>query len=475
MKNYKMWIGGKWVDAVSGQTYTTLNPATEEAIGTVSLGDNRDVDLAVEAARRAFPVWSKKSIEERSLILNRINALIQKRLQEFMDVDILGHGTPVNMATMLSGVIAHAFEGAAELGKTVLEAGSINPNFRQFGYLQREPIGVCGIIEPWNVPFMIGPRIATALAVGNTCVVKPPSICSLTALKYAEILAEVEGLTPGAVNIITGPGGTVGEAIASHPGVGGVFFTGSNETGKAIMAAASKTVKRVSLELGGKNPFIVLDDADINAAMPKAINGAYFNTGMICGAPGRFYIHEKIYSEFVERFIAESKKVVVGDPADKKTFMGPVVSAEHRDRVENYIRIGIQEGAKLALGGKRPIEPPLNKGYYMVPTVFVDVAQNMRIAREEIFGPVAVFLKFSSDEEVLKMANDSIYGLTSSVWTRNLARGKMFAREIQAGTVSINNHASGSTWGGYKQSGFGKTNGILGQEEFTQVKAINID
>ena len=258
MTSYKMWIDGKWVDAVSGETYVTLNPATEEPIGTVPLGDKRDVDIAVEAARKAFPVWSHKSVEERSMILNKINALIQKRLQEFIDIDILGHGTPVNMATMLSNVIAHTFEGAAELGKIVLSAGEINPTARQFGYLQREPIGVCGIIEPWNVPLMIGPRIATALAAGNTCVLKPPSICSLTALKYAEILAEISELTPGAVNIVTGPGGTVGEAIASHPDVGGVFFTGSNETGKAIMAAASKTVKRISLELGGKNPFIVL-------------------------------------------------------------------------------------------------------------------------------------------------------------------------------------------------------------------------
>jgi betaine-aldehyde dehydrogenase len=475
MKNYKMWIGGKWTEAVSGQTYTTLNPATEEVIGTVPLGDKRDVDLAVEAARKAFPAWSHKSVDERSMILNKINALIQKRLQEFIDIDILGHGTPFQMASMLSNVIAHSFEGAAELGKTVLSTGVINPTARQFGYMVREPIGVCGIIEPWNVPFMIGPRIATALAAGNTCVVKPPSICSLTALKYAEILAEISELPPGAVNIITGPGGTVGEAIASHPDVGGVFFTGSNETGKAIMAAGSKTVKRVSLELGGKNPFIVLEDGDINLAMPKAINGAYFNTGMICGAPGRFLIHEKLYNEFVDRFIEESKKIVVGDPNDKKTFMGPVVSAEHRDRVENYIKIGINEGANLVLGGKRPTEPPLNKGFYMIPTVFKDVTQSMRIAREEIFGPVACILKFASDEEALKMANETIYGLTSSVWTRNLAKGKMFAREIQAGTVSINNHASGATWGGYKQSGFGKTNGVPGQEEFTQIKVINIE
>jgi acyl-CoA reductase-like NAD-dependent aldehyde dehydrogenase len=470
-----MWIDGKWVDAVSGDTYTTLNPATEEPIGTIPMGDKRDVDIAVEAARRAFPVWSHKSVEERSMILNKINALIQKRLQEFIDIDILGHGTPVNMAIMLSGVIANTFAGAAELGKIVLTTGEINPTSRQFGYLQREPIGVCGIIEPWNVPFMIGTRIAAALAVGNTCVVKPPSVCSLTALKYAEILAEICELTPGAVNIVTGPGNTAGEAIASHPDVGGVFFTGSNETGKAIMAAASKTVKRISLELGGKNPFIVLEDADIHLALPKAVNGAYFNTGMICGAPGRFYIHEKLYDVFVDKFVAESKKVVVGDPRDKNTFMGPVISAEHRDRVENYIKIGIEEGAKLVLGGKRPAEPPLNRGYYMVPTVFTEVTQNMRIAREEIFGPVACFIKFSSDEEVLEMANDTIYGLTSSVWTRDLAKGKIFAREIQAGTVSINNHASGLTWGGYKQSGFGKTNGILGQEEFTQIKVINID
>jgi acyl-CoA reductase-like NAD-dependent aldehyde dehydrogenase len=474
MQNYKMWIGGKWVDSISGKTYATFNPATEEEIGQVPLGDKRDVDKAVEAAQKAFPIWSKKSPDERARILKQIAASLRKRSQEIVDIDVLNHGTPVNMANMLSQVAPLAFESAGELGKTVFGMSEINQNNKTLSYTQREPIGVCAAIEPWNVPIMIGGKIAASLAGGNTCILKPPSVCSLTALKIIEIIAELD-LPPGTVNIVTGPGGIVGEALASHPGVGMVSFTGSCETGKAIMTAASKTVKHLSLELGGKNPFIVLEDADLDAAVTNALVGAYNNTGMICGAPGRFYIQEKLYDEFVDKFVTGSKKYVVGSPSDKRTQMGPVVSAEHRDRVEGHIKIGIQEGAKLALGGQRPADPPLNKGYYILPTVFTNVTQNMRIAREEIFGPVAVFLKFFSEDEVLKLANDTLYGLAASVWTKNLAKGRMLANEIQAGTVSINKHGHGLYWGGYKESGFGRTGGVIGQEEYTQIKSISID
>jgi acyl-CoA reductase-like NAD-dependent aldehyde dehydrogenase len=321
---------------------------------------------------------------------------------------------------------------------------------------------------------MIVGKIAGALAVGNTCVAKPPSVDSLPALKFAEILAEMD-LPPGTVNMVTGPGNTVGTAISSHPGVNMISFTGSCETGKAIMAAASKTTKRLFLELGGKNPFIVLEDADMDAAVSKAVFAAFANTGMVCGSPGRYYIHEKLYGEFVARFVDGAKRVVVGDPNDAKTTMGPVVSAEHRDRVENYIRIGIEEGAKLVLGGERPTEPPLNKGYYIMPTVFTDVTQDMRIAREEIFGPVACFMKFSSEDEVIDLANDNTYGLAASIWTKNIAKARKFANMLQAGTVWINNHmGNGMPWGGFKESGFGKEGGLMGQLEYTQVKAISL-
>ena len=309
--------------------------------------------------------------------------------------------------------------------------------------------------------------------------VKPPTVDSLSALQLVEIMEEHK-LPPGLINIVTGPGGTVGEALAAHPDVNMVGFTGSCETGKAIMAAASGTAKRLFLELGGKNPFIVLEDADLDAAVAKGVFALCFNTGMICASPGRFYVHEKIHDEFVERFIAESKKVVVGDPNDEKTQMGPVVSAEHREKVESYFKIGIEDGAKLVLGGKRPAEPPLDKGYYVMPAVFTGVTQNMRLAREEIFGPVACIMKFTDKDNVIELANDNIFGLSASVWTKDTAKGIRCANELRAGTVWINNHMGFGgvlplPWGGYKESGFGKESGLMGLMEYTQFKVISLN
>jgi acyl-CoA reductase-like NAD-dependent aldehyde dehydrogenase len=474
LKKYQMWIGGEWVDAASGKTLPNFNPTTEEEIGRIALGDAEDVDKAVKAAQKAFPIWSKFPQMERNRILQKISGALMARVQEIIDIDVLNHGTPISMANGMGRMAPMAFATAGNLGATVFGESEISQNNQELRYYQREPIGVCAAIEPWNVPIMIGAKIASSLASGNTCVVKPPSICCLTAQKVIEIIATVSDLPPGTVNLVTGPGNTVGQALACHPGVGMVSFTGSCETGKAIMAAASKTVKRLTMELGGKNPFIVLEDADMDRAVAGGIQSCYVNTGMICGAPGRFYIQEKLYDEFIERFVAGSKKHVVGLPTDKNTQMGPVVSAAHRDKVESYFKIGVEEGAKLVLGGKRPTKPPLNKGFFIMPTVFTDVTQNMRLAREEIFGPVACIMKFSTEEEVLRLANDNTFGLAASVWTRDLARGRMFANELQAGTVTVNQHSMGLVWGGYKESGFGKTNGVLGQEEYTQIKAITL-
>jgi acyl-CoA reductase-like NAD-dependent aldehyde dehydrogenase len=482
LKKYKMWIDGKWVASESGKYYSVDNPATEEKIAEVPLGNAEDIDKAVEAARKAFPIWSKKTTAERCRILMRIANLMRKHTQELVDIDVLDHATPIRIARgVAGGAVPGHFEAAAELAKNIMDFGQIKlGSLKAITYLQREPIGVCACITPWNVPLMIAGDIAPALAAGNTCVLKPPSVDSLPILKIGEILAEEPDLPPGTVNIVTGPGGVVGEALASHPGVGIVSFTGSCETGKAIMAAASKTMKRMRMELGGKNPYIVLEDADIDGAVTQAAYVTTWFTGMICGAPGRFYLHEKIYDQFVSKFIERVKKAVVGDPNDEKTDMGPVVSAEHRDRVEGYIKSGIEQGAKLLLGGKRPTTPPLNKGYYILPTVLGDVTQNMTVAREEIFGPVACMMKFSSEDEVIKMANDNTFGLTAAVWTRNIAKGRRFANALQAGTVRINRPApigEGviSPWGGFKESGVGKSGDVLGFEEYTQVKVVGFD
>ena len=478
MKQYKMWIGGKWIDAESGKTYPVFNPATEAEIAQVPLGGKADVDKAVAAARKAFPIWSKKSQAERSDIAMKIAALLRDNAEELGRIDTLDHGTPSLRAASRAAGSAQWFEWAAYNARSLM-GNTIPASSNELAYLQREPVGVVALITPWNLPLlMIIQKLAPALTVGNTCIIKPPSIDSLQALKFGELL-DTLGLPPGTVNIITGPGSTVGEGLASHPGVGMVAFTGSCETGKIIMSLASQTVKRLQLELGGKNPVIILDDADVNTAVFSMLMFQFANSGQICAAPGRFYVHEKVYDEFLEKVTAAAKKMVVGDPADTKTQMGPLVSAEHRDKVEGYIQSAIDEGAKLVLGGKRPTAPPMNKGYYVVPTIFTNVTQKMKIAREEIFGPVVCIMeKFNSDEKVIEMANDTTFGLTSYVWTRDTARGIRFANEIQAGTVVLNNSGSGGPelpWGGYKESGIGKEGSLYGLYDYTNLKRIHVD
>jgi acyl-CoA reductase-like NAD-dependent aldehyde dehydrogenase len=479
MLTYKMWIGGKPVAAESGKTYKAINPANGEEIAEIPSGDTAEVDKAVEAARRAFPLWSKKTQNERSRILLRIASVLQEHAAELANLDVIDHGTPMPMARGMLMASVGQFEYAAQASRTLM--GNVVPVRNEIMvYIQREPVGICALITPWNAPLgVITTKMSAALAAGCTCVVKPPSIDSMAALRFAELLAEVDGLPPGTVNVITGPGGTVGKSLASHPGIDLVSFTGSCETGKAIMAAASQTVKRLQLELGGKNPVIVLDDADLDTAAEVSAKVQVLNSGQVCASPGRFYVHQKVHDAFVEKLVAAMKRVTTGDPMNEKTQIGPLVSREHRDHVEYYIKSGVEEGAKLVLGGVRPTTPPMDKGYYVLPTVFTGVTQNMKIAREEIFGPVACILKpFTSDDEAIRLANDTDFGLTSYVWTREMARGIRFANEIRSGTVRVNNSGSPANevpWGGFKQSCFGKENAIVGLEEYTQLKVISLD
>jgi acyl-CoA reductase-like NAD-dependent aldehyde dehydrogenase len=478
MKQYKMWIAGKWVEAESGRRYPVFNPATEEEIAQVPLGGKDDVDKAVDAARKAFPLWSEKPQSDRSQIAMKIATLLRENAKELGMIDTLDHGTPLLRAIPKSAGTAEWFEWAAYNSRSLM-GNTVPSGPNELAYLQREPIGVVALITPWNLPLlMIIQKLAPALILGNTCIIKPPSIDSLQALKLAELL-DTLGLPPGTVNVITGPGSTVGEALASHRGVDMVAFTGSCETGKTIMALASQTVKRLQLELGGKNPVIILDDADVGAAVSAMMMFQFANSGQICAAPGRFFVHEKVYDEFLEKVTVSAKKIVVGDPMDEKTQMGPLVSAEHRDKVEGYIKSGIDEGAKLVFGGKRPTFPPMNKGYYVTPTIFTNVTQTMKIGREEIFGPVVcVMEKFNSDDKVIEMANDTTFGLTSYVWTKDNARAMRFANKIAAGTVVLNNAGSGGAelpWGGYKESGIGKEGSLYGLYEYTNLKRIQVD
>jgi acyl-CoA reductase-like NAD-dependent aldehyde dehydrogenase len=487
METYKMWIDGKWVDADSGKTFRTYNPATEEVVAEVPLAGPSDVDKAVAAARRAFPAWSRRTQAERSEIVAKIAAAVREHSAEIARLEVLEHGAPLDFAPFMMKFAAENIEMAASGARTAM--GHVLPPAMSMGqgpgdppnaiaFMKREPIGVCALITPWNVPsLLISSKISPCIANGNTCVLKPPSVNSGIGLKWAEIFASIDDLPPGVINVITGPGSTIGDQLSSHPGVDMISFTGSSEVGKAIIAASSQTVKKTCMELGGKNPAIVLEDADVVAVAEELCQITFMNVGQNCAQPSRFYVHEKIYDKFVEAYVAAAKRIKVGDPCDRSTTMGPVANKEQRLTIERYIQSAIDEGATLVLGGKRPTEPPLDKGYFVMPTVFTNVTQNMKIAREEVFGPVVGFLRFSSDEEVIEAANDSVFGLCASVWTRDVARGLKFAEEVHAGTFWVNQHmnlVAETPWGGFKESGLGKEGGVIGVDEFTQLKLVYV-
>lgn len=484
MRTFKMLIDGQWVAAESGETFRTYNPATGGVVAEVPLAGLPDVDKAVAAARKALPAWSKKSQAERSEYVMRIARAVEAHADELAQLEIEEHGACAWHAPLMMGFAVGNLELAAADARTCM--GSVLPPAPSKGdtpgagpstvaFMKREPVGVCALITPWNVPsLLISTKIGPSLATGNTVVVKPPSINSGIGLRWAEIVAEA-GLPPGVVNFVTGPGSTIGETLSSHPGVDLVSFTGSSEVGKAIMAAAAKTVKTLIMELGGKNPAIVLDDADVEANAKELCSIAFENVGQNCAQPSRIYVQESVYQRFVDAFVAAAEAIKVGLPADPSTVMGPVVSEAQRDTIERYIQSAIDEGATLATGGRRPTEPPLDKGFFVLPTVFTNVTEDMTITREEVFGPVVGIHKFASDEEVLEAANNTAFGLCASVWTKDYARGLKLVNELQAGTVWINQHmnlAPETPWGGFKESGLGKEGGVIGAQGYTQLKLV---
>lgn len=470
--NLKMWIGGEWVDAESGKTFATVNVTTGEALGTAPLADKADVDKAVAAARAAFPVWSELPPGRRSGIVAAIGEAIKKHAKELAHLDALEHGLPEHIAIGPTMGGAGNFEQAAAYSRH-LEGHAIPSNNDRMYSLERVPVGVCALITPWNMPFfLMSQKVALSLAAGCTCVLKVPSINAITSLKFAEILAEVEALPKGAVNIITGPGGSIGTYMAAHPDIDCVGFTGSTETGVSIMQAAAPTLKKLVMELGGKNPAIIYPDANLDRAIEILAHHQFHNCGQACGSPGRYYIHESVYDAFLEKYLAHAGHLVVGDPLDPKTNMGPLVSREHYNKVMGYIESGVKEGAKLILDGRNH---PAN---FIGPTVFVDVTPDMKIYREEIFGPVAVMMKWSDEDAMMKLANDNTYGLTASIWTKNIAHALKLGKKLTVGTFSVNSHnfiAAEAPWGGVRQSGVGgKEGGYQGVLEYTEQKMITI-
>jgi acyl-CoA reductase-like NAD-dependent aldehyde dehydrogenase len=394
--------------------------------------------------------------------------------EEFVSLEVREHGTPIMMARGFVAAGADNADYTVALSRALM--GQVFPSLPNVrSYLQRVPIGVCAVITPWNVPLMMMIDMVTpALVTGNTVVLKPASVNSLLGVKFTEMIEKL-GLPPGVMNLVTGPGGSVGEALAAHRGVDLIRFTGSSETGKAIMRAASATTKKCIMELGGNNPVIICEDADVVAAATQQSQRHYGNTSQNCSTPGRYYVHEKVYDQFIEIFVDQVKKIVVGDPQDEKTTMGPMANKQQMEKVEYYIDSAIKEGARIAFGGKRAA----GKGYFLQPTVVVDVTHDMTIAREEIFGPAAAILKFSSEEEVIRLANDSEYGLVAGVWSKDMAKALRFTEQLRVDSVYINmprTMAMEMTWGGnVKESGVGKSGNMCGLEEFTDLKMVCIN
>jgi len=470
----KLLINNRWVNSQSGKTFATVNPATGEEICQVAEADAADVDLAVKAARAAFNKgpWRKASGPERSRLLNRLADLIEKNSDELARLESLDNGKPFTMAKHVDVAATAAcyryFAGWADkvMGKTIPIDGPF------FCYTRHEAIGVCGQIIPWNFPMLMQAwKLAPALATGNTCVLKPAEQTPLSALRIGELILEA-GFPEGVVNILPGFGETAGAAIANHMDVDKVAFTGSTEVGHLILQAAGKSnLKRVSLELGGKSPNIVFADADMDQAIEGSHMGLFFNQGQVCCAGSRVFVEDKVYDQFVEESTARAKKRTVGDPFDASTEQGPQVDQTQLDRVLGYIESGQSEGAKLNCGGGRKGD----RGYFVEPTVFSDVQDSMKIAREEIFGPVMSIIRFKGLDEVIDRANKTVYGLAAGVWTKDVGKALAIANNVQAGTVWVNCYNvldTAAPFGGFKQSGIGRELGEYGLQQYTEVKTV---
>ena len=477
---HQLFIDGRFVDALSGETLPTLNPHDNSPIAEVAMAGRADVDLAVAAAQRAFPAWSRMAAADRGRILLKLADLIETHAEELARLESLDTGHPIKDSRALdvprTAACYRYFGGMADKfqGETIpVEAGFLN-------YTLREPVGVVGQVVPWNFPLMFTSwKMAPALAAGNTIVMKPAEITPLTSLKIAELMAEA-GMPAGVVNILPGLGAVAGQYIAEHAGIAKVAFTGSTATGKRIVEASAGNLKKVQLELGGKGPNIVFEDANLAAAINGSAWAIFHNQGQACIAGSRLMLHERIADEFLEKFAALARTIRLGNPLDAATEMGPLTSAQHRDRVLSYVQVAREQGGEIVAGGRAPAAADLARGCYVEPTIVKARHWRDRVAQEEVFGPFVTVLTFKDDAEALAIANGTDYGLGSGLWTTNLQRAHRFARDLHAGMVWINSYKRvnpGSPFGGVGQSGYGREMGFDAMREYTQVKSVwvNVD
>src|SRR5438034_563974 len=454
----QLFINGEFVDAESGKTFNSPNPATGETFAEVAEADTTDIDKAVAAARKAFEgKWSKMSARDRGRLLYKLSQLIERDTPQLAELETSDNGKPIKESTYIDlPSVVENFEYFAGWA-TKIEGETIPVPGQMFNYTLREPLGVCGQIIPWNFPLLMAAwKLAPALAAGNTVVLKPAEQTPVTALELAKLIQEA-GFPEGVVNIIPGYGETAGAALASHPDIDKVAFTGSTEVGKLIAKAAAENLTKVSLELGGKAPNVIFADADLDQAVNGAMMGIFFNQGQVCCAGSRLFVEEKVREEFLGRFKEKAEKVKVGDPMDKATLMGPQVSVEQLDKIKSYVEIAREEGATVFAGGSPPqLEPQFRNGYFFQPTIFSDVKNSMRVAQEEIFGPVSSVITFDNDDDLIRQANETMYGLSAGIWTSNITRAHRFARAVKAGVVWINTFNmmnAASPFGGYKKCG----------------------
>lgn len=479
-RKYQLLIDGKWVDAESGKTFMTPNPATGEILAEVAEADKADIDKAVVAARRAFEgKWSKISARDRGRMLYKLAQLIEQNSSELAALETADNGKPIKESSYVDlPQVAENFEYFAGWA-TKIEGETIPVPGQMFNYTLREPVGVCGQIIPWNFPLLMAAwKLAPALAAGNTVVLKPAEQTPVNAMELGKLIQEA-GFPEGVVNIVPGYGETAGASLAAHPGLDKVAFTGSTEVGKLVAKSAADNLTKVSLELGGKAPNIVFADADIEQAVSGAMMGIFFNQGQVCCAGSRLFVQDKVKEEFISSLKEKSAKINVGDPMDKATHMGPQVSEEQLNRIKSYVDIAQKEGATCVTGGESPkLEGAFQKGYFFQPTIFSDVKNKMRVAQEEIFGPVVSIISFTDEDDLIKQANDTIYGLSAGLWTKDITRAHRFAKEIRAGVIWINTYNmfnAASPFGGYKQSGYGREMGKHALEMYTNVKSVWVD